>query len=316
MDELLYLMARAGIGFIQTLPLTWAARLGRAGGALAFIFDRRHRRVALANLNMCFGQEKSPSELRALARENFRRIGENFACAIKTMAMSAEKLRSHIEFVVPKELSEMAAAPEPPSVVFAIGHFGNFELYARFGSFISGYQCVTTYRGLRQTVLNNLFQSLRDKSGCKFFERRFEASQLKTIMNQPGIMLGLLADQHAGKNGLRLSFLGHTCSTSAAPALFALRYDCPLYTGFCYRVGLARWRMEAGAQIQTRTNGNARSTADIMKEVNGAFEDAVRRDPANWFWVHKRWKQLRWSQAASVSGAPEKPRLTGSELPN
>jgi len=27
-----------------------------------------------------------------------------------------------------------------------------------------------------------------------------------------------------------------------------------------------------------------------MREVNRAFEQAVRRDPANWFWVHNRWK--------------------------
>jgi KDO2-lipid IV(A) lauroyltransferase len=27
-----------------------------------------------------------------------------------------------------------------------------------------------------------------------------------------------------------------------------------------------------------------------MRDVNRAFEIAVRRDPANWFWVHKRWK--------------------------
>jgi lauroyl/myristoyl acyltransferase len=27
-----------------------------------------------------------------------------------------------------------------------------------------------------------------------------------------------------------------------------------------------------------------------MRDVNHAFEIAVRRDPANWFWVHRRWK--------------------------
>jgi KDO2-lipid IV(A) lauroyltransferase len=27
-----------------------------------------------------------------------------------------------------------------------------------------------------------------------------------------------------------------------------------------------------------------------MREVNRSFEKAVRRDPANWFWVHRRWK--------------------------
>ena len=29
-----------------------------------------------------------------------------------------------------------------------------------------------------------------------------------------------------------------------------------------------------------------------MRDVNRSFEAAVRRDPANWFWVHRRWKEL------------------------
>jgi KDO2-lipid IV(A) lauroyltransferase len=89
---------------------------------------------------------------------------------------------------------------------------------------------------------------------------------------------------------LRLPFFGHDSSTSAAPAIFALRYRCSLYTGICYRVGLAKWRIEAGAEIPVLENGQPRSTRAIMLEVNQAFEAAIRRDPANWFWVHNRWK--------------------------
>ena len=37
-------------------------------------------------------------------------------------------------------------------------------------------------------------------------------------------------------------------------------------------------------------DGEPRSVADIMRDVNRAFEAAVARDPANWFWVHNRWK--------------------------
>jgi Kdo2-lipid IVA lauroyltransferase/acyltransferase len=290
MEHFLYLLARLLVAFVQALPLAWAARLGRTGGALVYRLDARHRRVAVANLQMCFAHEKSSKEIRSLARENFRRIGENYACAIKTAAMSAEELRPHVEFVLPANLRSLAQEPTPPNLVIAIGHFGNFELYARFGQFVPGYQCVTTYRGLPQPLLNELLQSLRARSGCIFFERRFEAAALKATMNQGGIMLGLLADQHAGLNGLRLPFLGHDCSTSPAPAVFALRYHCALYTGVCYRVGLARWRVEAGHQIPTCENGRARATSDIMNDVNRAFEAAVRIDPANWFWVHKRWK--------------------------
>src|ERR1035441_2033756 len=99
MEAPLYLLARALVAWLQALPLTWVARLGRLGGGLAYWLDARHRRVALRNLAMCFGHEQSPVLLRALARENFRRIGENYTCAIKTASMSFEDLRARVEFV-------------------------------------------------------------------------------------------------------------------------------------------------------------------------------------------------------------------------
>ena len=293
MDALLYWIARLAITCLSVLPLPWVARLGRLAGAAAYRLDARHRRVALRNLTLCFGNEMSPAAIRALARENYRRIGENFACGIRTAFMRFEELRPFVELV--GRLDRPAAHPgKPPSVVTAIGHFGNFELYARFGQFQPEYQCATTYRALRQPSLNRLLLSSRERSGCLFFERRTEATALKTAMNQPGMMLGLLADQHAGNNGLRLPFLGHDCSTSAAPAVFALRYGCPLYTGICYRTGLGRWQLVLGQEIPTHSNGRPREIDAIMLDVNRAFEAAVRRDPANWFWVHNRWKPGKW----------------------
>ncbi len=68
MEALLYIMARAAVALIQALPLTWVALLGRWGGGLAYWLDKRHRRVALRNLTMCFAREKSRAEIRALAQ--------------------------------------------------------------------------------------------------------------------------------------------------------------------------------------------------------------------------------------------------------
>jgi lauroyl/myristoyl acyltransferase len=204
--------------------------------------------------------------------------------------MTPQNLRPHFEFTGADKLLAHPTAAGPQSRIVAIGHFGNFELYARFGEFVPAFQCATTYRGLRQPALNRLMQSIRERATCRFFERRTEAAALKACMTGTGLLLGLLSDQHAGANGLRLPFLGHECSTSAAPAVFALRYDCPLHTAICYRTGLARWVIEVGDEIPTREHGAPRSTAAIMRDVNRAFETAVRRDPANWFWVHRRWK--------------------------
>jgi KDO2-lipid IV(A) lauroyltransferase len=303
MDTLLFLLARSLIGLIRLLPLRAVARLGRAAGALFYHLDARHRRVALKNLAQCFGDKMNAGQLRSVAKENFRRIGENFACAARTAFMTAEELKPHFHFAGAEKVLPFVPDHPPQSRVVAIGHFGNFELYARFGQYVPLFKCATTYRGLRQPGLDRLMKSLRERSGCRFFERRSEANALKAAMSDTGLLLGLLADQHAGDRGLRLPFFGHDCSTSTAPAVFALRYGCPLHTAICYRVGLAEWQIEVGDEIPTLVHGVPRSVEEITADINRAFEQAVRRDPANWFWVHNRWKPARRKKTPPPSTA-------------
>src|SRR5580765_3797528 len=101
MHSPLYYVARFLIACIQALPLLWVARLGRFGGGLAFWLDGRHRQVTIDNLTRCFSATRSKPEIRSLAKEHFRRVGENFGCAIKTASMKIEDLRPHLEVVVP-----------------------------------------------------------------------------------------------------------------------------------------------------------------------------------------------------------------------
>lgn len=288
MDTFIYWPARALVAVIQALPLRLVARLGRGFGGLAFHLTARYRRVTLQNLAMCFGGEKSPEEINELARENFRRIGENYLCAVKTAAMTARELKPHVEFSGLERLPQKTGDSPLPNVVIAIGHFGNFELYARIQDARPDYRSATTYRALKQPALNRLMQELRARSGCLYFERRTDGPLLRAALTRGGIILGLLADQSS--KGLRAPFLGHDCDTGLAPAVLALRYHTTLYSGICYRLGLAKWRLELGEKIPTHENGHPRSSEDIMRDVNRALEAAVRRDPANWFWVHRRWK--------------------------
>ena len=289
MNTLIYWLGRTLIVMIQALPLPFVARLGRCSGGLAYHLTGRYRRVVLDNLTMCFGHEKSPAEITAIARENFRRIGENYASAIKTAAMSYDELKPHLEFSGFENLPKKSGDKPLPNAVMAIGHFGNFELYARIQDIRPDYRGCTTYRALKQPAADRLLKSLRGQNGCQFFERRTDGDKLRELMNQGGALLGLLADQSS--KGMRTPFLGHDCNTGLAPAVLALRYDALLHSIICYRIGLAKWRLEFGGQIATHENGQPRPTEAIMRDVNLHLEAAVRRDPANWFWVHRRWKK-------------------------
>jgi lauroyl/myristoyl acyltransferase len=148
----------------------------------------------------------------------------------------------------------------------------------------------STYRALRQPRLNALMQEIRAHPRRTFYERRDGAEALKMELSRGASWLLLVADQHAGSRGLWLPFFGRDCSCSASPAVFALRYHRPLITAICFRTGLGRWRIEIGEWIPERLDGRRRGIEDLTRDINAAFESAIRQDPANWFWVHRRWK--------------------------
>ncbi|MSU34333.1 MAG: hypothetical protein EXS36_04350 [Pedosphaera sp.] len=296
MDLLAYWLARGLVILVSMIPLRGVARIGRFGGTVAWWIDRRHRHVALANLRIAFPDGKSDQDLVDIARENFRRLGENSLCAIRCTTMTAEQLARHLTW------SNLDTLPEQgSSLVAAIGHFGNFELYARVNDVASDWASATTYRALRQPALNGLMLALRERSKVQFFERRSGARALRQVLARGKVIVGLLADQNAGKRGIRLPFFGRECSCSAAPALLALRYRLPLQVWICFRTGLAAWNIRGGIPIATqRPGGSPRTLEEITADIQGAYESAIREDPANWFWFHRRWKLSSNPQASET----------------
>ncbi|WP_455378485.1 lysophospholipid acyltransferase family protein [Petrachloros mirabilis] len=285
----LYILGKLLIRLLEKLPVTLVARLGRVGGLIAWSLAHRRRGAMINNMLICFGTKQSSGEIRAMVRENFCRLGEVFLCLVKTAPMDKEALEQCLSVIGTEKLVQCTGKDSPPSCLLAIGHFGNFELFGHLGTFLPGWQCVTTYRRLRQEALDRLVLELRSRSGCLYYDRGRESEILKAAAQRRQTIVGLLADQRVGK-GIRLPFLGRACLTSRAPALFALRYDMRLFPAVCYRVGLAQWRIEIGDEIPIRQDGKRRTPEDIMLDVNSRFEEAVFRDPVNWFWVHDRWK--------------------------
>jgi KDO2-lipid IV(A) lauroyltransferase len=174
MDLLLYWIAVAVLALLQALPVGAVAWLGRTVGGIVFWCDARHRRVAITNIGTCLGNGKTEQEIHALARENFRRIGESYGCAVKTASLHPDELKRRLEIVGLEKLMRLNADGVLPSRIVAVGHFGNFELYASLVRWSKGYRPASTYRALHSERLNRLLRKIRAHSGCRFFERRTE----------------------------------------------------------------------------------------------------------------------------------------------
>src|SRR5207342_3834181 len=93
----LYLLYRAALFLIATLPLPAVFRLGQFGGLCAWFLLSHYRRLALRNLDIAFPTGKSRPELRRICRQHFASLGANLLSGFKMSTMPVEQIERHVE---------------------------------------------------------------------------------------------------------------------------------------------------------------------------------------------------------------------------
>jgi heptosyltransferase-2 len=287
LDFSIYLLYRAGSAMVSALPLRTVFVVGETLGVCAWVVLRKYRRLALQNLTIAFGQEKSERELRAIARQHFRRLGSNLLCSIKLGVMPLEKIAKHVDVENVDAVHSELRAGRP--VVVVLSHLGNWEFFAQFfPSLIGHVRNSTVFQKLGNRFIDEHVQRLRSRAGVELFDRR-EGFQKAFELLRGGGVIGILSDQHAGDQGIWVPFFGRLASTSSLPALLAKRTGAALIGAVAYTVGRARWRMV----FTPRFDAPEDSAPALTAKVNEIIAQQIRWAPQDWFWVHNRWKTPR-----------------------
>ena len=282
-DRLVYILALIALGFIRLLPLPVVFVFGQAVGALLWAILPGYRRLARENLTVAFDQEMSPAGIRALTFKHFTTLGANVASAIKIPTLSQKDIEriAHIENL---DLIRKNIAEGRP-VLLAINHIGNWELYAQLVFQVPEAHFGTVYQALHNKLVDDLVNGDRRRLGVQTFDRKAGFQGALALLREPGI-LGVLVDQHAGNSGVWTPFFNRLCSTSPLASTLAIRTNAAVIPTAIYTTGFARWRVVLSPEVPWSADNSEQLTLDINK----ALEKQIRVSPADWFWVHNRWK--------------------------
>ncbi len=285
MDRAVHLLVRALSAVVRLLPLRMCVAIGRMLGKAGCVLLPGYRRLALRNLRIAF-PEMPARELRALAREHFATLGGNLFANPKIASMSPDELRGIVE-IEGAELAEKLVA-EKRGIVVVISHIGNWELFAQLWPIVFKCPSGTIYQRLGNPHMDADMRASRARLGLKLFERK-EGFQGAVALLREGGSVGVLVDQHAGDAGVWAPFFGRLASTSPLAATLALRTGAALVPAAVYSDAPGRWRMVIQPPLEPAT----RDTDTITAKINDTLETQIRRQPADWFWVHNRWKTPR-----------------------
>jgi KDO2-lipid IV(A) lauroyltransferase len=283
-----YYLLRALFAFVGALPLGAAKRLGAFVGGLGFVLARKERRKALDSLSRAFPQ-KSDGERLAIARACFRHLG---TCGGEIGALARIDRMIERYVLLPDSARQVleAALAERKGVVFVSGHVGNFELLARRIS-MAGFPCQTIAKEASDPRTTALIEKVRLSGKLKVIWRGQAGSvrhMLRALKN--GEILGMLIDQDTKVQGVFVDFFGEKAFTPRAAADFALRTGAAVVMGFAFRREDGGYRLELTRLSVTPKGDRDADATELTAAMTRSIEDAIRRAPEAWVWMHQRWK--------------------------
>jgi len=286
MDYAVYLLALALLAVLGRLPLPLVFRLGGLLGLAAWAVLPGYRRLARRNLQIAYGEKMSDREIRRLVREHFCTLGANLLSVPRLARMPEAAVQARVQLEGFPGLR--AALDEKKGVVMAINHIGNWELYAQLIGRVRDVPVGAIFQSQRNKYLNRLIDRDRRRLGLETFDRRKGYLGGVDLVKRGGI-LAILVDQHAGERGLWIPLFGRLASTSTLAAIIAEGARAPIVSVAIHTVGVARWRCVIEPPIEPK----GKSIEDLTFEINRNLEREIAVSPADWFWLHDRWKTPR-----------------------
>jgi len=279
--------------------LSYKQSVKLAEGIAKFAFYRLPRKltrysVCRANLQIAFGDELSDEEadriILAMWIHLLRLVIEMIQLPRK---LHLENYRECITFR-DRHLAVDCVTRDRP-VIFLSGHFGNWEMsLVSFGLF--GFRAGAVARALDNPYLHDWFSRFREQTGHYMIAKSGASDEVTEEMESSGIV-AMLGDQDAGPRGQFVEFFGKPASTFKSIGLLAMQYDALICVGYAKRLPddfvNGRWvRYEIGIEelIDPRDGDLAGDTKAITQRYSAALERLVRRNPEQYFWVHRRWK--------------------------
>jgi KDO2-lipid IV(A) lauroyltransferase len=270
----------AAIWLIARLPYRWLLRLGHAFGMLIRRLPSPRRRIAETNIALCFPGLDARAQA-ALVDAHLTDIGLMLVeFALGWMGSNRAIARIPVQVDGLEHLEDAHA--QGHGVLLVGGHFSHLELCARL---ISRHIPIAgMYRRMDSPVFEWTVLRARLRYAAAMFEKDDIRGTVKYLRSGGTVWYAPDQDMRS-KDNVFVPFFGVPAATITATHHLARMGQAQVIPFFHQRLPGGGYAMRLGAPL-AMGDGAAIDTA----RVNTSIEAMVRAAPAQYLWVHKRFK--------------------------
>lgn len=281
-----YTLLKLFAALVRPVPFGIAMRIGSFLGTVLYHVYPYRKDLAILNIKTAF-PDISNERAVEIYRESCRNMAMMIFEYLKVYYLSDERIVSLVDLDGEDVLQEYLA--NSTGGVATSGHLGSFELFA-------------TYLNIRGMPVTGVAKPMRNPRSEQFLDEIRAAGRMellkttdgfKTIMKaiMAGKVIGLVADQDAGENGVMVDFFGISSSTAAGPAVLTHRNNTPVFGAYMIRTGPTKYQaFLRKIDLSDLPEDLDQKITEITQRHTRELESFVRRFPEHYFWFHKRWR--------------------------
>jgi KDO2-lipid IV(A) lauroyltransferase len=275
------------------LAIAAHAEVPLAGKLLYHLLPFR-RAVIIDNLRRVFGAAAPAAEIERLAQAHYAHLWRLFTEFLRFRWMSAARRASSVRLENVEALER--ALERGKGVLMLTGHFGSFEVATVGG--LGNYPHMRerfhfVRRAIKPRWLDALVTRRFRRAGFGVMAKRGSLDALLERLAAGDIVV-FPFDQHAGPpDGIEIEFFGHPAWTFKSLAIIALATGAPVVPAASWREPDGRHVLRFEDPVPPIEKDNVGAEIRLTtRAYNAVLERLILRHPEQWFWVHRRWKNL------------------------
>jgi KDO2-lipid IV(A) lauroyltransferase len=274
----------AGVWLLHWLPLPVLAVLGRGLGLLLHAVGRDRRQVALRNVALCL-PGLSAAEQRALVREHFQWLGRSLLERGLLWYASPARLRRLIHVEGDVTLAERSTQP----VMWLVPHFMALDVAGSATQLFQKRQVASIYQAQSNAVMDAAMRQGRLRFGQgQIFSRHESALPLVRAVKRGHAFFNLPDMDFGLRDAAFVPFFGVPAATLLAPSRMARSLKMVVQPVVAETLpGGQGYRVRFLLPWPDWPSDDAQADAQRMNEW---IEREIRANPAQYLWVHKRFK--------------------------
>ncbi|MBI5259450.1 MAG: lipid A biosynthesis acyltransferase [Burkholderiales bacterium] len=284
---------------VHLLPLGVQAALGRALGRLLHRLGRSRRRVALRNVALCL-PELDETARQALVREHFQWLGRSLLERGLLWYASPARLKRLIHVEGDIGLAERSERP----VMWLVPHFVALDVAGASTQLFQRKQVASIYQAQSNPVFDAAMRRgrLRHNQG-QVFSRHETALPLVRAVKRGHAFFNLPDMDFGLKDAAFVPFFHVEAATLLAPARMARSLNMLVQPVLAEILpGGQGWRVRFLPPWDDFPGADDDIAATTR--MNRWIADEIRRNPAQYLWVHRRFKTRPAGQGSLYDTVP------------